>query len=118
MRPPRRGWSGASQAVRLVVRIAPKSVSLLWAFGTDETSSAVSIAQAEATSRTLEFLEERAAVARQQTNGVRRRVATRGFAVAAFVHRTSRDGDPQLHAHCLIPNVIQRAVPMMSGPGP
>lgn len=87
----------------------PKSVSLLWAFGTDETSSTVTIAQAEATTRALAFLEGRAAVARQQTSGVRRRVATQGFAVAAFVHRTSRDGDPQLHAHCLILNVIQPA---------
>jgi conjugative relaxase-like TrwC/TraI family protein len=86
----------------------PKSVSLLWAFGTDRTASVVTIAQAEATTRALAFLEERAALARQQTSGVRRRVGTRGFAVAAFVHRTSRDGDPQLHTHCLVPNVVHR----------
>ena len=58
-------------------------------FGTPETSAAVSIAVVEATDTALAFLEERAAVARQQQGGVRRRVATDGFAVATFAHRTS-----------------------------
>jgi conjugative relaxase-like TrwC/TraI family protein len=86
----------------------PKSVSLLWAFGTSETSSVVSIAIADATATALAFLEERAAVARVQQDGLRRRVATDGFAIATFTHRTSRAGDPQLHTHCLIPNVVRR----------
>ena len=34
---------------------------------------------------------------------------TQGFVVAGFVHRTSREGDPQLHTHCLVPNVVERA---------
>jgi len=87
----------------------PKSVSLLWAFGTPETSAAVSIAVVEATDHALSFLEERTAVARHQQFGVRRRVPTGGFAIATFAHRTSRAGDPQLHTHCLIPNVVRRA---------
>ncbi len=86
----------------------PKSVSLLWAFGTPETSAVVSIAVVEGTETALEFLEERAAVARRQEGGIRRRVGTDGFAVATFAHRTSRAGDPQLHTHCLIPNVVRR----------
>ncbi|MCU1450392.1 MAG: conjugative relaxase, partial [Acidimicrobiales bacterium] len=87
----------------------PKSVSLLWAFGTPETSAAVSIAVVEATEVALGFLEQRTAIARQQQGGVRRRVASSGFAIATFAHRTSRAGDPQLHTHCLIPNVVRRA---------
>ncbi len=87
----------------------PKSVSVLWAFGTPETSASVSIAVVDATAAALEFLEERAAFARVQEDGVRRRVATNGFAIATFAHRTSRAGDPQLHTHCLIPNVVRRA---------
>ncbi len=47
-------------------------------------------------------------MARQQTKGVRRRVPTTGFVVATFAHRTSREGDPQLHSHCLIANVVRR----------
>ncbi len=87
----------------------PKSVSLLWAFGTPATATVVSRAHTEAVATALRFLEDKAAFARQQEGGVRRRVATHGFAVATFVHRTSREGDPQLHTHCLIPNVVQRA---------
>ena len=48
-------------------------------------------------------------MARVQSQGVRRRVATEGWVVAGFVHRTSREGDPQLHSHCLVPNLVRRA---------
>jgi conjugative relaxase-like TrwC/TraI family protein len=87
----------------------PKSVSLLWAFATPETATVVSRAHTEAVATALAFLEDKAAFARRQEGGVRRRVGTHGFAVATFVHRTSREGDPQLHTHCLIPNVVARA---------
>ena len=82
---------------------APKSVSLLWAFATDPVAEVVAAAHREAVAEALAFLEERAAVARVQAGGVRRRVATDGWAVAGFGHRTSREGDPQLHTHCLRP---------------
>ncbi len=87
---------------------APKSVSLLWGLGRPGTADVVSRAHTEAVSVALSFLEDHAAVARQQTKGVRRRVATAGFAVAGFFHRTSREGDPQLHTHCLIANLVRR----------
>ena len=87
----------------------PKTTSVLWALGSPETAATVSIAVVEATEVALEFLEKRAAFARQQQGGVRRRVATEGFAIAIFAHRTSRAGDPQLHTHCLIPNIVRRA---------
>lgn len=87
---------------------APKSVSVLWAFGDAATSSEVSIAVASAASTAMDFLEAHAAVTRRQTQGVRRRVPTQGFAAAMFTHRTSRAGDPQLHVHCLVPNVVER----------
>jgi conjugative relaxase-like TrwC/TraI family protein len=86
----------------------PKSVSLLWAFATPQTSSVVVRAHVEAVEQALGFVEERAAVARQQVDHVRGRVTTHGFAVATFVHRTSREGDPQLHSHCVIPNIVKR----------
>ncbi|MBW3575718.1 MAG: relaxase domain-containing protein [Actinobacteria bacterium] len=87
---------------------APKGASLLWALGSAEVSSVVTRCHVEAVERAVSFLEDKAAVARQQTKGVRRRVATAGFAVATFVHRTSREGDPHLHSHCLIANVVRR----------
>ncbi|MDP9019536.1 MAG: relaxase domain-containing protein [Actinomycetota bacterium] len=87
---------------------APKGVSLLWALGSPEVSSVVTRCHVEAMQRAVSLLEDTAAVARQQTKGVRRRVPTAGFAVATFVHRTSREGDPHLHSHCLIANLVRR----------
>jgi conjugative relaxase-like TrwC/TraI family protein len=87
---------------------APKSVSLLWALGSSPIADTVMAAHREAVAVALSFLEERAATARMQADGVRRHVGTHGWAVAGFVHRTSREGDPQLHTHCLVPNVVCR----------
>jgi TrwC relaxase len=42
-----------------------------------------------------------------------RQVDTEGLLVAAFVHRASRAGDPQLHTHVLVPD--GSAAPMGSG---
>ena len=87
---------------------APKSVSLLWAFAREAVAEVVAATHREAVDEALRFLEERAAVARVQSGGVRRRAATEGWALAAFTHRTSREGDPQLHSHCLVPNLVRR----------
>jgi conjugative relaxase-like TrwC/TraI family protein len=87
---------------------APKSVSLLWAFASEPVAEVVTAAHREAVEEALSFLEDRAAVARVQSVGVRRRVATQGWVVDAFTHRTSREGDPQLHTHCLAPNLVRR----------
>ncbi|HWE65162.1 MAG TPA: MobF family relaxase, partial [Acidimicrobiales bacterium] len=87
---------------------APKSASLAWALGGPEVESAVSLAHVEAVSTAVSFLESHMAVARQQKEGVRTRVPTDGLAVATFVHRTSRAGDPQLHTHCVVPNLVRR----------
>jgi conjugative relaxase-like TrwC/TraI family protein len=87
---------------------APKSASLLWAFAGPEVAAVVSIAHVEAVEAALGFVEERAAVTRRQTRGVRVRAGTSGWAAATFVHRTSRAGDPQLHTHAVIPNLVCR----------
>lgn len=86
---------------------APKAVSLLWAFAGPEVSSAASIAHVEAVAVALDFLEWRAGATRQQVDGERQRTST-GMAVATFVHRTSREGDPQLHSHCVVANLGRR----------
>nr|MDQ3293726.1 relaxase domain-containing protein [Actinomycetota bacterium] len=87
---------------------APKSLSLLWAFADPVTAAEVSIAVTAAATTALDFLEAQAAVTRRQVGGVRRQVPTRGFAAAMFTHWTSRAGDPQLHVHCLVPNIVER----------
>jgi conjugative relaxase-like TrwC/TraI family protein len=102
--------SGRKPTVRAVDATfsAPKSVSLLWAFAGPEVASTVSIAHVEAVAAALDFVEKHAAVTRRQRDGVRVRAGTSGWAAATFVHRTSRAGDPQLHTHAVIPNLVRR----------
>jgi TrwC relaxase len=51
------------------------------------------------------FLESHAAFTRSGTNGVAQ-VDTTGFIAAAFTHRDSRAGDPDLHTHVAISNKV------------
>jgi len=80
---------------------APKSVSVLWAVGGGEVGMEVRDAHDAAVAAALRYLEEHAAFSRTGKAGVRQ-VDTHGFLAAAFVHRTSRAGDPQLHTHVLV----------------
>jgi conjugative relaxase-like TrwC/TraI family protein len=105
-----RGRASRSGAARLpgydVTLRAPKSVSLLWALTADDTVRAqVQSAHDAAVRATLEQLEHVAAEARRGHNGSVR-MPTTGFIAAAFRHRTSRAGDPLLHTHLVIPNVV------------
>ncbi len=104
------GGSGRPATVRAIDATfsAPKSVSLVWAFAGPEVASVISIAHVEAVEAALGFVEQHAAVTRRQRSGVRMRAATSGWAAATFVHRTSRAGDPQLHTHAVIPNLVRR----------
>ncbi|HVW31364.1 MAG TPA: MobF family relaxase, partial [Acidimicrobiia bacterium] len=86
---------------------APKSVSLLWAFASPEAAAVASIVHVEAVTVALDFLERRAGATRLQVGGERQRIPT-GVAAATFVHRTSREGDPQLHSHCVVANLGRR----------
>ncbi len=80
---------------------APKSLSNLWALGGGEVGMAAKEAHDAAVAAGLEYLEEHAAFSRQGKAGIRQ-VDTEGLVGAAFVHRTSRAGDPQLHTHVLV----------------
>ena len=55
----------------------------------------------------LAYLEAHATVSRRRINGGDRTGAGEGLVVAAFGHRTSRAGDPQLHTHALVANVVE-----------
>lgn len=86
-----------------VVLRPPKSVSLLWALGSDEVRETVRRAHHDAVDQTVRFLESQAVSARSR----RRRTATDGVIAAAFDHRTSRAGDPLLHSHVVIANMTR-----------
>ncbi len=85
---------------------APKSVSVLHAFGSWEAGREVAAAHELAVDAALGYLEREALFSRRGHGGVFR-VATEGLTAAAFRHRTSRSGDPQLHTHVLVANLVQ-----------
>ncbi len=83
---------------------APKSVSLLFALGSPEVSNQVRNAHDAAQSAALEVLERAACRVRRGQGGQDVQDGD-GFVAAAFRHRTSRAGDPQLHTHVVIANL-------------
>jgi conjugative relaxase-like TrwC/TraI family protein len=110
----RRGGSSRVSGFDLTFS-SPKSVSVLWGLSDPETSAAVRAAHDRAVAEGLEYLERHATVARRGAGGDRR-IETSGLVAAAFVHRTSRNGDPQLHTHVLAANVVLGADGRWSSP--
>ena len=85
---------------------APKSVSLLHALGDKEASNQAMSAHDAAVGAALGYLERHASEARRGKAG-HRRIASEGFVAAGFRHRTSRAGDPLLHTHVVVANIIK-----------
>lgn len=102
---------------------APKSVSVLYALAPDESASDVEVG-ADAASRLARLVQDahRLAVAESlahleltctsalrghhKGDGTDTRVGTDGLIGTAFEHRSSRCGDPQLHTHVVVANLL------------
>ena len=86
---------------------APKSVSLVWALSADaDVAASVVAAHDGAVRAALEWLEAEACFGRRGRNGLTLMRGS-GLVAAAFRHRTSRAGDPQLHTHALVANLVR-----------
>jgi conjugative relaxase-like TrwC/TraI family protein len=85
---------------------APKSVSVLYGVGDPALRAVIRHSHATAVGDALGYLEREAAFARRGPGGIVS-VRGRGFVGAAFRHRASRAGDPQLHTHVVIANLVQ-----------
>ena len=83
-----------------------KSVSALWAIADPATAAQVERAHQAAVKDALKFLEEHALFSRAGARGVRQ-VNVQGLVAAAFTHRDSRAGDPDLHTHVAVANKVQ-----------
>ncbi len=83
---------------------APKSVSVLFGLGDEELRSRVRDAHDVAVREAVGHLERSAAAVRRGHGGAIVEEAS-GLVAAAFRHRTSRAGDPQLHTHVLVANL-------------
>jgi conjugative relaxase-like TrwC/TraI family protein len=94
---------------------APKSVSLLFAFGDDQTRQAVVDAHQAAVEEGIAYMQARCSQSRLATKhrdneGIwrvkTRGVESEGYLAAAFDHYTSRANDPQLHTHVVVINRV------------
>jgi conjugative relaxase-like TrwC/TraI family protein len=83
-----------------------KSVSTLWAVADPSTAAAIERAHQAAVAEALRFIEEQALFTRTGPQGIRQ-VNVRGVVAAAFSHRDSRAGDPDLHTHVAVANKVQ-----------
>ena len=83
-----------------------KSVSTLWAVADLHVAAQIERAHQAAVQDALTFIERHALFTRQGRNGVRQ-VNVTGLVAAAFTHRDSRAGDPDLHTHVAVANKVQ-----------
>jgi conjugative relaxase-like TrwC/TraI family protein len=83
-----------------------KSVSSLWAVADPQVAAQIERAHQAAVRDALSFIERHALFTRQGRNGVRQ-VNVTGLVAAAFTHRDSRAGDPDLHMHVAVANKVQ-----------
>jgi conjugative relaxase-like TrwC/TraI family protein len=85
---------------------APKSVSVLFGIGDEPLRRTIRDAHERAVRDAFGYLERHAAVARRGPAGCIS-VRGNGLVAAAFRHRASRAGDPQLHTHVVVANLVQ-----------
>jgi conjugative relaxase-like TrwC/TraI family protein len=102
-----RNLSGASRVAAFdLTYSAPKSVSVLFAVGDRQMRPEVRAAHDTAVREAVAYLEGNAAAVRRGHGGLVVEQAP-GLVAAAFRHRTSRSGDPQLHTHVLVANLAR-----------
>jgi conjugative relaxase-like TrwC/TraI family protein len=85
---------------------APKSVSLLWGLGGPVAALEVKAAHREAVGAALSYMQREACWTRRGAGGSEF-VQGNGYLAAGYLHRSSRNGDPQLHTHVLIANATK-----------
>jgi conjugative relaxase-like TrwC/TraI family protein len=85
------------RGLELTFQVA-KSVSVMWAVAGPDVAGAIDAGRSAALVAAISYLEDEAVVL-----GANGRAA--GMVGAAFPHRTSRSGDPHLHAHVIVANL-------------
>ncbi len=85
---------------------APKSVSVLFALGGVETARGIVSAHTEAVAGALCYLEHYGIAAVRRSGPERTVVATTGMIAGHFTHAVNRNGDPHLHSHVVMANLV------------
>ena len=91
----RAGWD--------LIFAAPKSVSLLAALAPTGDARTMIMAHRQAVAETVGWIEAEVAWARRP----RTRVAARGVVAAVFEHGNNARGEPHLHTHVLLANLVE-----------
>ncbi|MGX9984666.1 MobF family relaxase [Methylobacterium fujisawaense] len=82
-----------------------KSVSVLWMAGTPEQRAAIEVAHRTAVERALNFVAAEGLVTVRTGAGGVERHRPSDLIVGRFDHYTTREGDPNIHTHCVFINV-------------
>ena len=85
---------------------APKSASVLFALGGPHVADAVVAAHRHAVAGSLSYLEQHGITALRRAGAERAVLATSGAVAAEFTHGVSRNGDPHLHSHVVLANLV------------
>ena len=92
-----------------------KSVSVLWMAGTPEQRAAIEAAHRAAVERALSFVTAEGLVTVRTGAGGTDQHRPRDLIVGRFDHYTTREGDPNIHTHCVFINVA--GTPANAGAG-
>jgi len=88
---------------------APKSASVVFALAGTEASRTVVAAHADAVAGSLSYLERHAITTTRQSGPTRAVLPTSGALAAVFTHGVSRNGDPHIHSHVVVANLVHGA---------
>ena len=82
-----------------------KTIAVLWALAPRALARKIEKAHRRSVQKAVDFLEEHAAFTRMGP-GAAAQVDVVGLIIAAFEHRDSRAGDPNLHTHITVSNKV------------
>jgi conjugative relaxase-like TrwC/TraI family protein len=85
---------------------APKSASVLFALGGEDAARRVVAAHAEAVAGALSYLERHGVTAARRSGTERGVIPTTGVIAGRFTHAVNRNGDPHLHSHVVMANLV------------
>jgi conjugative relaxase-like TrwC/TraI family protein len=92
-----------------------KSVSVLWMAGTPKQRTAIEAVHRAAVERALSFVTAEGLVTVRTGAGGTQQHRPRDLIIGRFDHYTTREGDPNIHTHCVLINVA--AAPENAGTG-
>jgi conjugative relaxase-like TrwC/TraI family protein len=92
-----------------------KSVSVLWMAGTSEQRAAIEAAHRTAVERALSFVTAEGLITVRTGAGGKEQHRPHDLIVGRFDHYTTREGDPNIHTHCVFINVA--GAPANAGAG-